>query len=119
MWRGLTGERRHEALLTEVRGAAARVLGGAPESVAPHRPLADIGIDSLRAVAFRTDLEHRLGVVLPPTLLWNRPAAADIAAYVAERAGADTEEEDSLASRTVPAARAGDRTPAPGTAGRH
>ncbi|MFC5241980.1 type I polyketide synthase [Streptomyces atrovirens] len=85
-WRQLPAGRRYEVLLEEVRRSAARVLGGEPAGVAAHHALSELGLDSLRAVAFRTDLERRLAVPLPPTLLWNRPAAADIATYLTELA---------------------------------
>lgn len=85
-WRQLPAERRYDALLEEIRASAARVMGSGAAGVAAHHALSDLGLDSLRAVAFRTDLEHRLAVPLPPTLLWNRPTAADIATYLTELA---------------------------------
>ncbi|MBB4984811.1 type I polyketide synthase [Streptomyces nymphaeiformis] len=86
VWRKLPAQRRYDVLLQEVRGAAARVLGSEPAGIAAHHALSDLGLDSLRTVAFRTDLERRLAVPLPPTLLWSRPAAADIATYLTELA---------------------------------
>lgn len=85
-WRQLPAGPRYDTLLEEVRSSAARILGSDPAGVPAHHALSDLGLDSLRAVAFRTDLEHRLAVPLPPTLLWNRPAACDIATYLTELA---------------------------------
>ncbi|MGW5498895.1 type I polyketide synthase [Streptomyces olivaceoviridis] len=95
-WRQLPAQHRYDVLLAEVKAAAARALGGGPDSVTAHHALADLGLDSLRAVSFRTDLEGRLQVPLPPTLLWERPAAADIASYLTGLADAATQAEPAV-----------------------
>ncbi|GGL61392.1 phthiocerol synthesis polyketide synthase type I PpsA [Streptomyces fumigatiscleroticus] len=82
-WSRLRGEELREALVGEVRAAAARALGSAPNAVDPHRPLPELGVDSLLTVRLRRDLEQRLAVALPATLLWNRPTVAGIAEHLA------------------------------------
>ncbi|MFC6061964.1 type I polyketide synthase [Streptomyces ochraceiscleroticus] len=81
-WRRLTGSDLRAHLLTEVRRAAADALRTAPEEVDPHRPLAELGLDSLLSVALRRTVQERLGTALPAALLWNRPTVADIADHL-------------------------------------
>jgi thioester reductase-like protein len=58
-----------DAALQLIQGEVARVLALSPaHAVAPDRPLADFGLDSLLAVELRAGLGHRLGLELPPTI---------------------------------------------------
>ncbi len=82
-WAHLTGPGRLELLLTEARRAAATVLGVDPDALDTHRPLADLGVDSLLSVELRCILTERLGVPVPATLLWNHPTVAAVATYLA------------------------------------
>ncbi|MGH8897373.1 MAG: beta-ketoacyl reductase [Egibacteraceae bacterium] len=82
-WAHLTGPGRLELLLTEVRRAAATVLGADPDALDTHRPLADLGVDSLLSVELRCILTERLGVSVPATLLWSHPTVASVATYLA------------------------------------
>nr|WP_205614827.1 acyl carrier protein [Streptomyces chartreusis] len=60
----------------------ALVLGIQPAALSLHRPLADAGVDSLLAAAFRVALERDLGMALPATLLWNYPTIDEIAGFL-------------------------------------
>src|SRR5262249_17242789 len=58
-----------DAVLT----AVSSVLGVPAGSVAPDRPLADLGLDSLMAVELRNQLAALSGLRLPATLLFDHP----------------------------------------------
>lgn len=62
--------------------------------VAADAPLMDSGLDSLGAVEFRSSLEARLSVQLPPTLVFDYPSLSAIAGYLdtmlAEQQGTST-----------------------------
>lgn len=50
--------------------------------VAADAPLMDSGLDSLGAVEFRSSLEARLSVQLPPTLVFDYPSLSAIVGYL-------------------------------------
>jgi len=52
--------------------------------VAADAPLMDSGLDSLGAVEFRSSLEARLSVQLPPTLVFDYPSLSAIVGYLDE-----------------------------------
>ncbi|WP_152552138.1 type I polyketide synthase [Actinokineospora spheciospongiae] len=87
-WVSLTGQARVDFLVAEVRAAAAEVLGAAPDRVDPRRPLPELGLDSLLAVALRRELGARLGVTVAATLLWHHPTVTAIAHHLARDASA-------------------------------
>ncbi|MGV9539328.1 acyl carrier protein, partial [Streptosporangium sandarakinum] len=89
-WRDLDGPELRAFLLAETGRAAAETLRAEPGALDPHRPLAELGVDSLLATLLRSRLQERLGLTLPATLLWNRPAISDIADYLAELRAADS-----------------------------
>ncbi|MFI8437326.1 type I polyketide synthase [Streptomyces sp. NPDC079020] len=80
-----------EALLTEVRSLAARVLGhweGASE-IGEDTLLADLGLDSLAAVDLRNELAAWTGLALPSTLLFDFPTPRLLAAELTRRRAAE------------------------------
>ncbi|MGW5486691.1 type I polyketide synthase [Streptosporangium sandarakinum] len=89
-WRDLDGPELRAFLLAETGRAAAETLRAEPGALDPRRPLAELGVDSLLATLLRSRLQERLGLTLPATLLWNRPAISDIADYLAELRAADS-----------------------------
>ncbi|MBR7676654.1 acyltransferase domain-containing protein, partial [Streptomyces daliensis] len=72
-------------VLDEVRSTLAGVLGTPDTGVDPHRPLSEMGVDSIMTVTLRRQLQRLTGLPLPPTLLWNRPTATAIADFLTEQ----------------------------------
>ena len=52
--------------------------------VDPDLPLVELGVDSIMTVRLRRQLEKQTGLTLPPTLLWEHPAAAAVAEKITE-----------------------------------
>ncbi|MGV9314066.1 type I polyketide synthase, partial [Streptomyces sp. NPDC003691] len=83
---GLTAEQRTAELLEAVRAYAAGILGhSGPKDIEPARPFQELGFDSLSAVEFRNVLNTATGLRLPPTLVFDYPNAAALAAELASR----------------------------------
>src|SRR5712691_3034150 len=62
-----------------------RVLGLGPEArIDPRKNLADLGVDSLRAVDAKIGLEKSLDCALPTTLLYDYPTVESLVNYLAE-----------------------------------
>ncbi|MEW2626064.1 beta-ketoacyl synthase N-terminal-like domain-containing protein [Streptomyces sp. NPDC048106] len=78
------GEERGEALLALVCGAVADLLGIDEADLDPEDGFFQQGLDSLMAVRLRQRLEREFGKTLPTTLLFERPTAAALAAFLAE-----------------------------------
>ncbi|MGN5634775.1 type I polyketide synthase [Streptomyces sp. AC154] len=102
---------RYEIVLDEVRGSVAAVLGHTgPEDVDPEEAFKDLGFSSLTAGELAGRLSRACGRKLPPTLVFDHPTAAAMAAHLAELlapaapAGTGTPEEQRIraALATIP-----------------
>ena len=68
-----------------VRGHVARVTRIPNESIHPHRPLSQFGMDSLTSVELAGMIERETSVRLPFSMLSDRVTVSQIAAYVNDR----------------------------------
>lgn len=66
----------------QVLGVARSIVGNA---VTPEQPLMEAGLDSLGAVELRNALAARSSLDLPPTLTFDYPTVAAIAAFLTGR----------------------------------
>ena len=59
-------------------------LGIAPGRLDPDQPFAEIGLDSVYALTLCGDIEDALGIEVEPTMAWDYPTAAILAAGLHE-----------------------------------
>jgi acyl carrier protein len=68
-----------------LRDAAAKLLGLPTSGVSLQRPLAELGMDSLMAVEFRSRISQAVASQMPATLLFNYPALEPLARFLENR----------------------------------
>ena len=78
---------RIERLQDHLREQFAQVMGVDAERFGVHRPLAEMGLDSLMALELRNRLERSLGVRLSATILFNFPTIHALAPELGRRMG--------------------------------
>ncbi|MFI5929093.1 type I polyketide synthase [Micromonospora sp. NPDC051543] len=93
-WASLPDREFRERVSDDVREQVAAELNLLAEEVELRRPLIELGVDSVMSVALRVRLTRRYGVELPPTILWNRPSVAALAAHLADTLRSPDEDEE-------------------------
>ncbi|MFC9279486.1 type I polyketide synthase [Streptomyces collinus] len=89
-------------LLEVVRTHAAAILGHSePEDVPASRPFKELGFDSLSAVEFRNLLNTATGLRLPPTLVFDHPNAAALAAELTLQLAPDADDNEPDTERRI------------------
>ncbi|MDK0524618.1 type I polyketide synthase [Streptomyces sp. ML-6] len=66
-----------------LRDAVAAALDVRPETVDAHRPLRDLGLDSVRILSLVAVLSEHLGRPVPGWVVWQYPTVAGLAAHLA------------------------------------
>ena len=75
-----------EYLDVAIRRCVAQTLQlTSPDDVDPKAALSDLGVDSVMAVALRTQLQKSLHVKMPPTLMWSLPTASHLQKWFMEQ----------------------------------
>lgn len=82
---------RKDIILSVLMEELVRILATTSSNLDPHRPVAELGMDSLIAVELRLALERRLGINLPMLSLTQQTSLAMIAADFAQRLSAVTD----------------------------
>jgi len=78
-----SGAERFRILQDHIRDRLAQVMGfGRAEAIDPQENFAELGMDSLMAVEFRTQLESSLACAIPQTLAFDYPTAASLTTYL-------------------------------------
>jgi acyl transferase domain-containing protein/thioesterase domain-containing protein len=70
-----------------VRGQAGEVLGRAGEAIPPEAPFLELGFDSLAALEFRNRLNAASGLRLEPSVAFDHPSCAALAAHLVDLIG--------------------------------
>lgn len=83
-WLSLPDEELCDLVTTEVCKHVATELHMPAEDVDVKRPLVEIGVDSVMAVALRVRLQRQFGLDLPTTILWSKPTVSALGQHVAE-----------------------------------
>lgn len=82
-----SGDALLEYLDVAVRTCVAQTLQlSSPDDVEARAALSDLGVDSVMAVALRTQLQKQktLGVKVPPTLMWSLPTVSHLQKWFVE-----------------------------------
>ena len=81
-----SGPALFEYLDVAIRRCVAQTLQlTSPDDVDPKAALSDLGVDSVMAVALRTQLQKSLRVKMPPTLMWSLPTASHLQKWFMEQ----------------------------------
>ncbi|MCB9450587.1 MAG: type I polyketide synthase [Anaerolineaceae bacterium] len=79
------GPPRRKLLEDHLREQVARVLGLSPSRIDIHKPLRNLGIDSLMTLELRSRLESTLKIPLSATLIFNFPTVSVMTDHLAEK----------------------------------
>ncbi|HEY9401294.1 MAG TPA: acyl carrier protein, partial [Pyrinomonadaceae bacterium] len=77
-------QERRDLLGAYVNELGAKVLGIAPSTFEPHKPLNTLGLDSLMAIELKNSLQANVGVVVPMVRIMQGPSASELVEFVLE-----------------------------------
>ncbi len=103
--RRLHGNAQRELLVKTIQQSLQRVLS-TPDAPETDRPLIEMGLDSLMAVEFGTELQQMLGeqFAVGPTMLFEYPTIDGISDFVLELVGSQSNEAEKADSAEIAAA---------------
>lgn len=90
-WATMALDELSSYLMEEVRAQVAGELKLEPGEFDVHRPLMEMGLDSVMTAVIRRRLEKIFRLSLPNTLLWDRPTVAAISEFLIELVSSSTE----------------------------
>ena len=93
----LDDEAARARILAALAAECRRILRQGEGTIDPHRPLAEMGFDSLMAVELKMSIEERLGVSLPMMMLGDRLTLSELAGTLLGRLRAEGGGEDDTA----------------------
>jgi myxalamid-type polyketide synthase MxaB len=91
---------REELLMARLREELGERLGLEPSQIGMRDNLMDLGMDSLKAIEFKSTFESELGLRLSSTLLFDHPDIESLVGFLLEAVGLPTE--DPATSQTRP-----------------
>ena len=74
---------KEQEIVDWLRERLAKPLEMEPAEISVDEPFARLGVDSTEAVVISGELEELLGVRMPPTVGWDHPTIAALAAHLA------------------------------------
>ncbi|HEY3259086.1 MAG TPA: beta-ketoacyl synthase N-terminal-like domain-containing protein [Pseudonocardiaceae bacterium] len=83
-WLELPDQELPDYVDAAVRCVVAVELRLDPGELDGHRPLSEMGVDSLLSESIRQRLNRQFSIALPSSLLWDRPSIAAVAGYLSE-----------------------------------
>ena len=84
-WSQMPAEDVLRELEIGLRSILAGELGMPEVELELDRPFADMGLDSMMAMAVRREAEQLVGIELSATMLWNHPTIVSLAEYLAKK----------------------------------
>jgi phthiocerol/phenolphthiocerol synthesis type-I polyketide synthase A len=101
-WSNIPAEDLRNELQDGIRAILASELRMPETELDPDRPFAELGLNSITAMAVRREAEQLLGIELSATMLWIHPTISALAAHLAERlAGHDVPDVSSESAGNV------------------
>ncbi|WP_373143296.1 beta-ketoacyl reductase, partial [Mycobacterium marinum] len=103
-WSHLSAQEVRTEFEAGLRKIVARELRVSESDLETDRPLAELGLNSLMAMAIRREAEMFVGIELSATMLFNHPTVASLASYLANRvAPQDNSSNDQMAELSASA----------------
>ncbi|PJE10935.1 type I polyketide synthase [Mycobacterium sp.] len=103
-WSALSAAEVRVEFENGLRGIIARELRLPETDLDSHRPFAELGLNSLMAMAIRREAEQFVGMELSATMLFNHPTVSALATYLANRVAPEQDSgEDEMAALSASA----------------